>query len=182
MRAVYWRFEPADQISACPLLPRAAAFYRIPMLGDRDGRGRGRAAVLRARRRDRHREAAGQRHDPGAERHPEGRAAAGDPGVRHHAPPAAGDGGLAALLGRDPRRDGGNQRLLEAGLLPAGTAGAGPPALPGVAGQGAARAAEERQAGLGSGWPGSPSAGRCPRSCRRRTSGGCAPIPATGAS
>ena len=40
------------------------------------------------------------------------------------------------------------QRLLEAGLLPAGTAGAGPP-LPGVAGQGAARAAEERQAELG---------------------------------
>ena len=40
-------------------------------------------------------------------------------------------------------------RLLEAGLLPAGTAGAGSPALPGVAGQGAARAAEERQAGLG---------------------------------
>jgi hypothetical protein len=32
MRAVYWRFEPADQISACPLLPRAAAAdYRIPM-------------------------------------------------------------------------------------------------------------------------------------------------------
>jgi hypothetical protein len=27
MRAVYWRFEPADQISACPLLPQAAAAF-----------------------------------------------------------------------------------------------------------------------------------------------------------
>src|SRR5690348_12888728 len=63
--------------------------YRILMIGDRDGRGRGRAAVLRAGRRDRHRQAAGQRHDPGAQRHPPGRSAAGDERVRHHPPPAA---------------------------------------------------------------------------------------------
>ena len=122
--------------------------YRILMIGDRDGRGRGRAAVLRAGRRDRHRQAAGQRHDPGAQRHPPGRPAAGDEGVRHHPPPAAGDGGLAALLAGGAGRDGGHQRLLEAGVLPAGAGGPGLPALPGVAGQGAARAAEDRPAGL----------------------------------
>ena len=80
---------------------------------------------------------------------PRAGAAAGDPRVRHHAPPAAGDGGLAALLGRGTGRDGGHVGLLEAGVLPAGAAGPGSPALPGVAGQGAARATEDRQAGLG---------------------------------
>ena len=74
--------------------------------------------------------------------------AAGDAGVRHHPPPAAGDGGLAALLAGAAGRDGGHQRLLEAGVFPAGAGGPGLPALPGVAGQGAARAAEDRPAGL----------------------------------
>ena len=41
------------------------------------------------------------------------------------------------------------QRLLEAGVLPAGAGGLRVPAVPGVAGQGAARAAQDRQAGLG---------------------------------
>src|SRR5579871_1911096 len=124
LRAVHWRSEPADQISACPWLLRAAVtFYRIPMIGEGDGRGPGRAAVLRAGRRDRHRQADGGGHDPGSEREAPGRAAAGDPGVRHHAPAAAGTGGLAALLGRGAGRDGKHVRLLEAGLLPAGAAG-----------------------------------------------------------
>jgi hypothetical protein len=119
------------------------------MVGDHDAGGRGRAAVLRAGGRDRYRQGVGVRHDPGAERVPEGRPAAGDPRVRHHAQAAARAGGLAALLGRGAGRDGIHQRLLEAGVLPAGAGGLRVPALPGLAGQGAARAAQDRQAGLG---------------------------------
>jgi hypothetical protein len=62
---------------------------------------------------------------------------------------AAGAGGLAAVLGRGESRHGVCQRLLEAGVLPAGASGLRLPAVPGLAGQGAARAAQDRQAGLG---------------------------------
>jgi hypothetical protein len=150
LRAVNWRFRARGPDFRLPLLPRAAVtVYRIPRIGDGDGRSRGRPAVLRAGRRDRHRQAVGDGHDQGAERDPQGRPGAGDQGVRHYPPPAAGDGGLAALPPGRAGRDGGDQRLLEAGVLPAGAGGLRVPALPGVAGQGAAGAAEDRQAGLG---------------------------------
>ena len=154
--------------------------YRILMIGERDGRGRGRAAVLRAGRRDRHRQAEVMVTIRVPSETRRGGRAAGDPGVRHHAPAAAGAGGLAALLAGGAGRDGGHQRLLEAGVLPAGAGGLRLPALPGVAGQGAARAAEDRQAGLGLAGEDHRAgvAGRA-ASCPRRTSAGCAPIPAT---
>ena len=66
------------------------------------------------------------------------------------APATAGTGGLAALLGRGESGHGVHQRLLEAGASPAaGAGGLQVPALPGVTGQGTARAAQDRQAGLG---------------------------------
>jgi hypothetical protein len=43
---------------------------------------------------------------------------------RHDAQGTARAGGLAALLGREQGRDGIDQRLLEAGVLPAGAGGA----------------------------------------------------------
>ena len=76
-------------------------------------------------------------------------AAAGDPEVRDHQERTAGAGGLAAGLAGGAGRDGVHQRLLEAGALPAGAGGFRLPAVSGVAGQGAARAAEDGQAGLG---------------------------------
>ena len=48
-------------------------------------------------------------HRPGAQRHPAGPPAAGDPGVPGHPQGPAGTGGLAAVLGRDQGRDGGNR-------------------------------------------------------------------------
>ena len=80
--------------------------------------------------------------------------------------------------GRGAGRDGKHQRLLEAGVLPAGAAGLRLRAVPGVQGQGAARAAEDR-ASLDSAWLAKVTerGSVAGRSCRRRTSAGCAPIP-----
>ena len=75
--------------------------------------------------------------------------AAGDPGVPGHPQGPAGAGGLAAVLAGDQDRDGGHRGLLEAGVLPAGAGGLRLRAVSRRAGQGAARAAEDGQAGLG---------------------------------
>ena len=79
----------------------------------------------------------------------EGRPAAGDPGVPGRPQGPAGTGGLAALLAGHQGGDGGDGGLLEAGVFPARTRGPGLRAVSRFAGQGAARAAQDRQAGLG---------------------------------
>src|SRR5262249_60988741 len=86
---VTWGFEPADQISGCLQLPRTATpVYRFLMVGATDARGRGRAAVRRPGRRDRHRQGRGGGHCPGAQRGPGRRPPARDPVVSHHPPPS----------------------------------------------------------------------------------------------
>ena len=80
---------------------------------------------------------------------PGGPAAAGDPGVPGRPQGPAGPGGLAALLAGDQDRHGSDIGLLETGVLPAGAGGVRLRAVSRLPGQGAARTAEDRQAGLG---------------------------------
>ena len=66
---------------------------------------------------------AGPAGDPGACRGQPGAAGGRDPQLRHYQAGGAGAGGLAALLAGARGGDGGNQRLLEGPVLPAGGRG-----------------------------------------------------------
>ena len=78
----------------------------------------------------------------------DGPAATGDPRVHCCPQGPAGAGGLAALLGGDPGRDGGHRGLLETGVFSAGAGGVRLRPLSRIPGQGPARRAEDGQAGL----------------------------------
>ena len=106
--------------------------------------------------------------------------AAGDPGVRHHAAGAAGAGGLAAVPGRWSRRAWSPPPITGSRCTScwSGRASTAP----------CTRRRRSRRCPGGRrptswtrrGWRRSPSGGRWPgRSCRRRTSAGCARTPAT---